>query len=195
MRSLGITSLRALASGSGVSLRTIRALVKMRESPHKMNGDWKKPAMMLAEYFGCTVADLFAEGQPLVFEAHRAYIEVGFNDLRFIEELEAEEDASKHPDVVVSATELHVALIEVLMRLTMAERAVIRMRFGMDGASMTLRDVGKVLDLKQKRIKTILAQALRRLSQPAQKSTLIGAGAKDVLVRDALVHLEQISAD
>ncbi len=195
MTSFQIDSERQLAELTGLPLRTICSLIKMRESPRKKNGEWRKCARTLADYFGCAVGDLFAEEEIIALDGRRPYIEVNYDDLRFLEEQEAGVDESMHPEAIASASELRSAIVVALMGLTMAERAVIRMRFGLDGAAMTLRDVGKVLDLESKRIKAILKRALRRLSNPIQKHTLKEAGAQDVLVRDALQRTEHQHAE
>ena len=73
-----------------------------------------------------------------------------------------------------AATKLeHEALEAVLRLLTDRERAVLRMRFGLDGAMpRTLEDVGREFELTRERIRQIEAKALTKLRHPCAPPAL-----------------------
>lgn len=56
--------------------------------------------------------------------------------------------------------------------LPAADRRVIRLRFGLDGARFTLAEVGWLLQLSSERVRQIEARALRRLRRAAVASGL-----------------------
>jgi RNA polymerase primary sigma factor len=62
---------------------------------------------------------------------------------------------------------------EVLLTLTLRERQVLQLRFGLeDGRSRTLEEVGKVFNVTRERIRQIEAKALRRLRHPSRSRKL-----------------------
>jgi len=65
-------------------------------------------------------------------------------------------------------------LSDMLTNLEEVERRVIRMRFGFDGRDpMTLKEVGKVLNLSRERIRQIEDKALKKLKKVAKSHRLI----------------------
>jgi RNA polymerase primary sigma factor len=74
--------------------------------------------------------------------------------------------ASDEPETVeeVQITLGNEALHEALERLPETHRAIIRMRYGLDGEPMSLADIGARLHLTRERIRQIEADALTRLS-------------------------------
>lgn len=64
-------------------------------------------------------------------------------------------------------------LEEVLETLTLRERNVLRLRYGLeDGRERTLEDVGKIFGVTRERIRQIEAKALRKLRHPARSKKL-----------------------
>lgn len=64
-------------------------------------------------------------------------------------------------------------LSEVLDTLTLRERKVLRLRFGLDdGRARTLEEVGQEFDVTRERIRQIEAKALRKLRHPSRSKRL-----------------------
>ena len=64
-------------------------------------------------------------------------------------------------------------LDEVLNTLTPSERAVLRLRFGLDdGKARTLEEVGKEFDVTRERVRQIEAKAIRKLRHPLRSKSL-----------------------
>ena len=77
-----------------------------------------------------------------------------------------EDTAAEHPfDAVASRRFSHEAR-ELLIVLNERERAVVRMRYGIDGREHTLAEIGKTMHLTRERIRQIEVQALRKLRVP-----------------------------
>ena len=75
-------------------------------------------------------------------------------------------------DAAVHSIE-HDALMSVLSRLTLRERRVLCLRFGLGGSRpSTLEDVGREFDLTRERIRQIEAKALTKLRHPCTPSSL-----------------------
>lgn len=66
--------------------------------------------------------------------------------------------------------------VERLMAgLTAQERAVLTLRFGLNGhEEHTLADIGKRLGVQQERIRQVEAKALRKLRHPSRSDSLVG---------------------
>lgn len=74
------------------------------------------------------------------------------------------------------ATALRSDLEAVLGTLSLREREVVRMRFGLataNGKPATLEEVGAVFALTRERIRQIEASALRKLRQPLRQRPLV----------------------
>ncbi len=75
------------------------------------------------------------------------------------------------PEDLLVRESLQRDLKELLADLTIREREVIEMRFGLlDGHPYSLSDVGKALDLSRERVRQIEAKALQKLRQPKRRN-------------------------
>jgi len=89
--------------------------------------------------------------------------------------------AEKGPNPEESAMRgaLSDAIHGVLSGLTLRERKVLILRFGLDGnESHTLEQVGEIFDVTRERIRQIEAKAMRRLSHPNRTTSLLAFAAK-----------------
>jgi RNA polymerase primary sigma factor len=86
----------------------------------------------------------------------------------FIEDREAEAPAQS-----VAHELLREDLTEVLAGLSLRERDVLRLRFGLDdGRQRTLEEVGQLFGVTRERIRQIEAKALRKLRHPNRSRRL-----------------------
>ena len=67
---------------------------------------------------------------------------------------------------------LRDSIYGLLDTLSDREAAVIKMRFGLEGNSMTLEEVGKELGVTKERIRQIEDKALKKLRNPIRSATL-----------------------
>lgn len=67
---------------------------------------------------------------------------------------------------------LRDSIYDLLDTLSEREAAVIKMRFGLEGNSMTLEEVGKELGVTKERIRQIEDKALKKLRNPIRSATL-----------------------
>jgi RNA polymerase primary sigma factor len=85
--------------------------------------------------------------------------------------IEAPDAANQHTAVEASA--LAESLAEALADLTPREQQILRMRFGIGGATdHTLEEVGKVFGVTRERIRQIEAKALEKLRHPTRARKL-----------------------
>lgn len=87
------------------------------------------------------------------------------------------EGTSGNLAVEIEARDQRERLERAVAGLPVADRQVVRLRFGMDGAGFTLREVGWLLRLSPERIRQIEARALRRLRRAARMSGIADYGA------------------
>ncbi len=86
-----------------------------------------------------------------------------------------EDKSSESPSEMASQSMLKERLREVLNTLTIREREVLDMRFGLsDGYPKTLEDVGKAFGVTRERIRQIEAKALKKLRHPNRRKKLDG---------------------
>jgi RNA polymerase primary sigma factor len=63
-------------------------------------------------------------------------------------------------------------LASVLDTLTQREKEIIRMRYGLDGSTYTLEELGKKFNVTRERIRQIEIRALRKLQHPVRSKKL-----------------------
>ena len=82
-------------------------------------------------------------------------------------------DDSDLPEQIIEEQFKKEAIDAVIETLTPREKAIITMRFGLDGKEpMTLEEIGEVYELTRERIRQIEAKALRKLRHPSRAKTL-----------------------
>jgi len=84
-----------------------------------------------------------------------------------------EDSRIESPDKKVLDDSLKDALNAVLDTLTVSEREILKMRFGMDGYKpMSLQQIGEKFKLSKERIRQIEKKAIRRLRHPSRSQKL-----------------------
>jgi RNA polymerase primary sigma factor len=78
------------------------------------------------------------------------------------------------PQAAAEASALRECLLETLAELTPREQSIMRMRFGIDGASeQTLKEIGESFGVTRERIRQIEAKALQKLRESAKARDLL----------------------
>lgn len=161
-----------LASGefarrAGVSPSTYSALETMRESPWGADGDWRPVAILLSEFHGCALDDLFPGAIKRVKNT-TATRRLDERDMARLME-SAPRQLMPPADEMLEAVEASDVIDKALARLSSREERVIRTRFGLNGSgeSATYEEIGQDSGVTRERIRQIEATALRRLRHPS----------------------------
>jgi RNA polymerase primary sigma factor len=88
-------------------------------------------------------------------------------------------DERPNPEESAMRKALSEAVHVVLAGLSLRERKVLMLRFGLDGNGQhTLEQVGEIFDVTRERIRQIEAKAMRKLSHPNRNGTLLAFSTK-----------------
>ena len=170
---------QAMQRGIQHHARTIRVPVHVAQQLHKLRAVERQLATALgrdptpeeiAEKMGVSVAELedlrSTERVPVSLETP-----VGSDDETELGELIPFEGPSPHEDVAVALEEESIR--RALERLQPNERHVIELRFGLGKAEpMTLREVGKRMQLSAEGVRKLERRALRRLAEERELQAL-----------------------
>jgi RNA polymerase primary sigma factor len=160
--------------------RTIRIPVHMVETINKL----KKISRKLAQDLGRKPADEeIAREMDVTVEKLREIFKVAQEPISLETPIGKEEDSrlgdfiedreTEAPVHAVTHELLREDLNEVLKSLSVRERDVLRLRFGLDdGRSRTLEEVGSQFGVTRERIRQIEAKALRKLRHPNRNRKL-----------------------
>jgi RNA polymerase primary sigma factor len=160
--------------------RTIRIPVHMTETASKVARERRRllqregrdpGAAEIAARAGLP-AERVAQVLSLVQEPTSLDLPIGEDgDATLGDLIEAPDAANQHSAVEASA--LAESLAEALADLTPREQQILRMRFGIGGATdHTLEEVGKVFGVTRERIRQIEAKALEKLRHPTRARKL-----------------------
>ncbi|MDR1270766.1 MAG: sigma-70 family RNA polymerase sigma factor [Planctomycetaceae bacterium] len=84
-----------------------------------------------------------------------------------------EDSKQLRPDDELSMASLRDRINDVLQALTVREREIIKLRFGLeDGSVYTLDEVGKIFSVTRERVRQIEAKAVRKLQHPIRSRKL-----------------------
>jgi RNA polymerase primary sigma factor len=84
-----------------------------------------------------------------------------------------EDSKQQTPDNELTQASLRSKIDEVLKALTIREREIIELRFGLaDGSFHTLEEVGKIFSVSRERVRQIEAKAVRKLQHPVRSRKL-----------------------
>ncbi len=160
--------------------RTIRIPVHMVESMHKVH---RQQRQMMQELEREPTIEELAEKVSMTPARVREILRIGQDPLS-LDSPVGEEDDSFLADFIEDAQAvapadaaaqrmLGQALLEALEELNDRERAVVRLRFGLeDGQSHTLEEVGKTFGVTRERIRQIESKTLAKLRHPHRSQKL-----------------------
>jgi RNA polymerase primary sigma factor len=84
-----------------------------------------------------------------------------------------EDSKQLRPDDELTRASLRDRIDDVLQALTVREREIIKLRFGLgDGSVHTLDEVGKIFSVTRERVRQIEAKAVRKLQHPIRSRKL-----------------------
>ena len=160
--------------------RTVRIPVHMVETIHKVS---RVSRQLLQEYGREPTPEEIAAVIGMTPEKVRDTMKYALEPVSLETPIGEEEDShlgdfipdedSPAPSDAASYTLLKEQLEEVLNTLTPREKAVLKLRFGLDdGNARTLEDVGKEFKITRERIRQIEAKALRKLRHPSRSKRL-----------------------
>jgi len=160
--------------------RTIRIPVHMVETINKLIRESRK---LLQELGREPTSDEIAQKMDLAPEKVREIIKVSQEPVSLETPIGEEEDShlgdfiedagAMAPQEAASHQLLKEQVEDVLASLTLRERKVLQLRFGLeDGRTRTLAEVGKEFGVTRERIRQIEAKALRKLRHPSRSRKL-----------------------
>ena len=160
--------------------RTIRIPVHMVETINKLVRVSRK---LLQDFGREPTAEEIAEKMDVPVERVREIMKIAQEPVSLETPIGEEEDShlgdfiedhdAQAPADVASFTLLKEQLAEVLGTLTLREKQVLTLRFGLiDGKARTLEEVGKNFHVTRERIRQIEAKALRKLRHPSRSKKL-----------------------
>jgi RNA polymerase primary sigma factor len=160
--------------------RTIRIPVHMVETINKLV---RVSRRLVQEYGREPTSEEIGAGMDLPAERVREIIKVSQEPVSLETPIGEEEDShlgdfvpdneTVAPADAASQALLKETVEEVLSSLTLRERRVLQLRFGLeDGRSRTLEEVGREFGVTRERIRQIEAKALRKLRHPSRAKRL-----------------------
>ena len=160
--------------------RTIRIPVHMVETINKLV---RVSRRLVQEYGREPTSEEIGRGMDLTAERVREILKVAQEPVSLETPIGEEEDSNLGdfvPDLTMmtpaeaaSQQLLKETVEDVLSSLTLRERRVLQLRFGLDdGRSRTLEEVGREFGVTRERIRQIEAKALRKLRHPSRSKRL-----------------------
>ncbi len=160
--------------------RTIRIPVHMVETIHKVS---RTARLLLQEYGREATTEEIAAKLNMESSKVREIMKIAQDPVSLETPIGEEEDShlgdfvedtdSPSPSETASYSLLREQLEAVLDTLTVREKEVIRLRFGLDdGRTRTLEEVGRQFRITRERIRQIEAKALRKLRHPSRSKVL-----------------------
>jgi len=160
--------------------RTIRIPVHMVETINKLV---RVSRRLVQEYGREPTSEEIGRGMEITPEKVREIIKVSQEPVSLETPIGEEEDShlgdfiedqsALAPAEAASHQLLKEQVEDVLSSLTLRERRVLQLRFGLeDGRSRTLEEVGREFDVTRERIRQIEAKALRKLRHPSRSKKL-----------------------
>ena len=175
MEAAGLTSVVALCQAMGMNKPSgiVYQLINFKVSPMTKAGSWRPIATRLSEALDTSCEDLFPDAsRELLLDSNVRYMTMAHSD---VARLFGGGEAPLLPDEALSLKETKDGLAKALGRLGSRERAVLKMRFGLDGQrEHTLEEVGHALNVTRERVRQIESKALRKLRHPDWRRVIEG---------------------
>lgn len=179
IRAAGYKNVSRFCEQNGMGKTELTELISLRRSPLTAEGVFSNSAKNLMENLCALPTDLWTPEQlTMKLKKNTATTEVDFNAMVAALGMNSEEvfqliDSSS-PDKELEKEEAYTVVNDILDTLTPREAKVLRMRFGIDCAELTLEEIGEKWDLSKERIRQIEAKAMRKMKNPSRIEILKG---------------------
>jgi len=164
MQEQGISTAAELARVVGLAPTVIGEILNLKVTPYTNKGTVRSSIQCLCDFFSCNPEDLFPAQHifdPLT--VNQGAIQANIGELMSSNLLES----AQNPDLLVEITEQKEAIEKTLGQLTLREKKVLEVRYGLgDEEACTLKETGIKFGVRAERIRQIEAKALRKLRHP-----------------------------
>lgn len=176
----GFSNIAAFCQFVNVSYATLNGYICMRISPRMRNGDWRKPALDIAEALDARPEDLWSSEQQAMTEPVKV-AEVVMSMAEYGRRL-----AASNPERQIEARQYRELIASAVDKLDPRERQIVRRRFGLEtGDVETYGAIGKDVGLSVTRVQEIERRAVRYMQGHLRDVGITKANVDDV--EEALV--------
>ena len=176
----GFSNIAAFCQFVNVSYAMLNGYICMRISPRMRNGDWRKPALDIAEALDANPEDLWSSEQQAMTEPVKV-AEVVMSMAEYGRRL-----AASNPERQIEARQYRELIAKAVDKLDPRERQIVRRRFGLEtGDVETYGAIGKDVGLSVTRVQEIERRAVRYMQGHLRKVGITKANVDDV--EEALV--------
>lgn len=176
----GFSNIAAFCQFVNVSYAMLNGYICMRISPRMRNGDWRKPALDIAEALDARPEDLWSSEQQAMTEPVKV-AEVVMSMAEYGRRL-----AASNPERQIEARQYRELIAKAVDNLDPRERQIVRRRFGLEtGDVETYGAIGKDVGLSVTRVQEIERRAVRHMQGHLRKVGITKANVDDV--EEALV--------
>lgn len=152
----GFSNIAAFCQFVNVSYAMLNGYICMRISPRMRNGDWRKPALDIAEALDARPEDLWSSEQQAMTEPVKV-AEVVMSMAEYGRRL-----AASNPERQIEARQYRELIASAVDKLDPRERQIVRRRFGLEtGDVETYGAIGKDVGLSVTRVQEIERRAVR----------------------------------
>ena len=157
MKAMQIKNVAELARKMGMNRRCIDALINFRISPRNEDGGWRKYVVSMCRVLACEPNTLFPD--HLQHEVPTNRIEA-YSDRAQMARLQAK------PAGLLCDGSVKEELHKAIQRLSDRERAVLTVRFGLDGRRVqTLDEAGSLFGVTRDRVRQIENRGVKKLRE------------------------------
>jgi len=176
----GFSNIAAFCQFVNVSYAMLNGYICMRISPRMRNGDWRKPALDIAEALDARPEDLWSSEQQAMTEPVKV-AEVVMSMAEYGRRL-----AASNPERQIEARQYRELIAKAVDQLNPRARQIVRRRFGLEtGDVETYGAIGKDVGLSVTRVQEIERRAVRYMQGHLRKVGITKANVDDV--EEALV--------
>jgi len=140
----------------GIGYPSLNDYLNLALSPFTNKGVLRVTAEKICEYFFVEPEDVWSPEQLTPLETNRREVEIGYRDLYRL-------DNQHDPVLAIESDQLKNSIEEMLSHLTPREREIIKLRFGLEGEAVTLRELGGRFNITPSSINSIVRFALSKM--------------------------------
>jgi len=159
MEKVGIKTAAELSRMCGVDQGTIGRYLNLKEHPiNSKTTQFKDAIKKIGVCVGKSPETLFPK--KYIVETNKISISADFDQLEKLDNSQADTGLLEYdPDTV----DIKDAVDRVLGTITAREEFVLKLRFGIDGAEQTLKEISRKMGISPNRVRQIEMKALRKL--------------------------------